>query len=88
MDEDSCDAAATGGHLNALIWLRSQVPPCPWNEWCCYKAARGGHLDVLKWALSEGAPVNLRKCLKAARESKRPEVVQFLSTSGTNIVAS
>ena len=29
-DEDTCrDAAARGGHLHVLQWLRSQDPPCP-----------------------------------------------------------
>ena len=27
---DACHAAASGGHLNMLIWLRSQKPPCYW----------------------------------------------------------
>ena len=30
-DEDTCSAAAGGGHLHVLQWLRSQDPPCRWN---------------------------------------------------------
>merc|ERR1711934_840871 len=42
-------AAAEGGHLEILTLLRSQDPPCPWEDTTCYWAAWGGHVDVLKW---------------------------------------
>ncbi|QDZ25706.1 hypothetical protein A3770_18p82240 [Chloropicon primus] len=61
--------AAEGGHLHALQWLRSQEPPCPWDEWTCEAAARGGHLDVLQWARSQDPPCPWaeRTCEAAAR---------------------
>lgn len=27
-----CAFAAKGGHLNIIKWLRSQNPPCPWDD--------------------------------------------------------
>ena len=43
------------GDLNALQ-VRSQDPPCPWDERTCSFAAEGGHLDVLQWARSHDPP--------------------------------
>ena len=52
----STDAAARGGHLEVLKWLRSQDDPCPWDEETCYCAALGGHLEVLHWLRSQEDP--------------------------------
>ena len=52
-DEETCEAAAKGGHLEVLQWARQNG--CPWNELTC-SAAAGGHLDVLQWAHENGCP--------------------------------
>jgi hypothetical protein len=51
-----CTVAAANGHLDVLRWLRTQDPPCPWNEWVCCYAAQNGHLDVLKWLRAQDPP--------------------------------
>ena len=56
LDESTCAAAARGGHLEVLKWLRSQDDPCPWDEETCYCAALGGHLEVLHWLRSQEDP--------------------------------
>ncbi|KAI8475363.1 MAG: hypothetical protein J3K34DRAFT_464874 [Monoraphidium minutum] len=42
-----CAAAAEGGSLAALQWLRQQTPPCPWDSRVVDTAARRGRLPVL-----------------------------------------
>ncbi len=41
-----CAAAARGGHLHLLQWLRAH--DCAWDYFTCAWAARGGHLEVTK----------------------------------------
>ncbi|WZN60511.1 ankyrin repeat domain-containing protein [Chloropicon roscoffensis] len=65
-----CAGAARQGHLEALKFLRSLDPPCPWNWWTCAFAALGGHLEVLKWARDQDPPCPWREttCSDAARK--------------------
>lgn len=42
-----CEAAALGGHLELLRWLRSVE--CPFGSTMLEQAADGGHLHVLEW---------------------------------------
>jgi hypothetical protein len=56
-DGDACRAAAAGGHVEVLAYLRRHVfsngwhPWCRWDEKVCLKAAAsGGHLNVLRYA--------------------------------------
>ena len=37
-DFGTCAAAARGGHLATLKWLRTQDPPCPWDSLVCSAA--------------------------------------------------
>jgi hypothetical protein len=60
------ERVATGGHLGALQWARSQDPPCPWDETACAAAAAGGHLEMLQWAHEHGCPWDDRTCAFAA----------------------
>jgi hypothetical protein len=46
--EETCEAAATGGHLELLKWARSQG--AEWGPETCSQAASHGHLDILKYA--------------------------------------
>ena len=61
----SC-AAATGGHLEVLQWLRGNGR-CPWNIRMCSAAAQGGHLEVLQWLHANGCPWDTETCSGAAR---------------------
>jgi hypothetical protein len=60
--------AARGGHLNVPWWLRSQVPPCPWDESTCMCAAEYGHVDTLLWLRGQKPPCpwDAHKCHDAA----------------------
>lgn len=54
-----CTESATHGNLHIIQWLRSQDPPCPWDEFTCEKAALGGHLETLKWLRSQDPPCGM-----------------------------
>jgi hypothetical protein len=59
----ACEAAAKGGHLDALAWLHSRA--CPWGA-TCYNAAEEGHLEVLRYAHEHGCPWDFETCNWAA----------------------
>jgi len=59
-DEWTCAAAAQGGHLEVLKFLRENN--CRWNKWVCLAAAKQGHLELLKWAWQNGAPWDMKSC--------------------------
>lgn len=44
-----CAAAAKGGQLETLKWLRAQEPPFEWTGLTFENAVMEGHLDVCKW---------------------------------------
>ena len=75
MDKWTCAAAAEGGHLVTLQWLRSQGRA--WNEGTCNAAAWNGHLEVLQWARIQGCPWSADTSLIAAGRGHL-EVLQFL----------
>jgi hypothetical protein len=64
--EDVCAAAAKGGHLEVLQWLRGNG--CEWDAFTRVTAAGGDHLHVLKWARANGCPWDSRTCHWAALE--------------------
>ena len=55
---DTCDAAAGGGHLEALVlqWARANgcELSCEWDTWVITRAKRGGHTVVADWARANG----------------------------------
>ena len=51
-----CKFVAGAGCLTGLQWLRSQDPPCHWDERSCAWAAKCGHLSVLQWLRSQNPP--------------------------------
>ena len=53
INEDTCRAAAEGGHLRVLQWLHAEG--CPWN-WTACRGAQGGYDELLRWAAEEGCP--------------------------------
>jgi hypothetical protein len=54
----ACEAAAKGGHLHVLQFLRSQHMNATWNYNTPQRAAERGHLQVLQWAMENHCPVN------------------------------
>ncbi|BCU03982.1 hypothetical protein [Pandoravirus japonicus] len=56
MDATACAAAASNGHLDALVWLRGLRTPCPWDERTTKGAASAGHHECLAMALAGGCP--------------------------------
>lgn len=50
------EAAAAEGQLDALKYLRSLQPPCPWDERVTGAAAYSGHLGVLQWLCNQRPP--------------------------------
>ena len=69
-----CTAAARGGHLGTLKWLRGNI--CPWNEDSCSWAAKGGHLETLAWLRANGCPWTREVCSWAA-EGGHLEVLKW-----------
>ena len=59
-------AAARCGDIAMLSYLRSLVPPCPWNFGCFVAAIHGGHPSVLEWLIQQGCSL-----LGASEETKR-----------------
>ncbi len=42
--------------MEMLQWLRSQNPPCPWDELTAVAAAQRQDRCMIKWALREAHP--------------------------------
>jgi hypothetical protein len=64
-------AAAEGGHLNILEWIKEVWPwnttfTPPWDETACSSAAAGGHLQVLEWLGKNQCPRDKWTCIRAA----------------------
>jgi len=78
-DEESCRAAARGGQLIVLKWLRARG--CRWNWKTCEAAAKSGHLGVLRWLRDQGCPWDEHMCDAAARAG-RLEVLRWLTEQG------
>src|SRR4029079_513747 len=49
-----CTAAAEGGHVEVLEWLRANG--CPWDDYVCGHAAQAGQLGVLQWLRANDYP--------------------------------
>ena len=43
-------------YLHVLQWLRSQYPPCPWDERACSNAVINGQIDTFLWLRSQNPP--------------------------------
>jgi len=79
-DELTCVAAANGGQLETLRWLRALKPmPCRWDYRTCTAAAVCGFLEVLQWchAQTPRCPWDEGACAAAAQEGHL-EVLQWL----------
>ena len=75
------EAAARGGHVAAMAWLRARGFSVPGEERACAYAARGGHVEALEWARAMGMPWDRETC-KAAARSGRLDVLRWLRRNG------
>ena len=67
------------GYFDAVRWLRSQDPPCPWDEATCAAAARTGNLILLQWLRSQEPPCPWDgRTFYIASESKQYHVLHWL----------
>lgn len=72
---------AENGNLKMIKWLRSQNPPCPWNEYACSLAAKGGHLKVLKWLKGQSPPCPWNAWTTAmAAQQKHFDILNWLKS--------
>ncbi len=53
-DKAAVDAAARGGHVPLLVWLREQEPPYQYSSNTMAAAARGCHVETLRWLRGHG----------------------------------
>lgn len=74
-----CEAAAMGGHLEVLQWLR--VNNCPWDRDTCAYAAMRGRFEFLKWARLNGCPWDGVTCATATH-GKHLEILKWLCANG------
>jgi len=51
---------------------------CAWHSDTCYYAARGGSVEVLRYTQEHGFPLDFNRCIAAALERGRAEVVEYL----------
>lgn len=70
-----CRAAAQGGQLEMLQWLRAQG--CSWSHYTCEAAVKNGHLGVLQWAHANGCELRY-SMLRTAAWSGHLEVFRWL----------
>lgn len=57
-NEQTCERAARGDHVQCLEWLRSIGTP--WNEKVCDVAMHNESFNCFKYAIENGAPLNIR----------------------------
>jgi len=78
-DRRICSEAALNGHLDTLIWARTNG--CPWDERTCSDAATNGHLHVIKWARENGCRWNIFTCA-CAKNNGHLHVLEWARTNG------
>ena len=62
-----------------MQWLRSQNPPCSWDENTCARAAKSGHLHILQWLRSQNPPCPWDECCcYAAAYAGHGNIVRWL----------
>ena len=79
-----CNAAARGGQLKVLQWLRSDAGgKCPCNETTCAAAAKNGQLEVLDWLRQKGCPWGVEPCAcKLAAQNGHLEILKRARQNG------
>lgn len=73
-----CEAAALGGHIEALKVARNGG--CVWNTLTCGAAAAGGHLSCLQYAV--GAGCEWGQCAAAAARHGQVECLRYALQHG------
>ena len=81
-DEDTCAAAAEGGHLDILRWARQRK--CKWDANTCLSSAAAGHLHVLQWARKNACPWDAAVAHEAARRG-HTEIVVWAMANGLEL---
>lgn len=81
--ESLCEDAALGGHLDILVWLKSQK--FYWEDWIIpWSAAKNGHVHILIWAKENGCEFKKAICDMAV-ESGEFEALKWLYMEGYTI---
>jgi len=62
---DTCSAAALGGHLAGLVYAHEQG--CTWDNVTCLNASANGHLQCLKYARLKDCPWDVETAIAAAK---------------------
>jgi hypothetical protein len=75
----SLAAAAKGGHLALVQWLRANG--CPWNYLAISNAALNGHLAVVQWLRQNGCSVDFVPISFAALNGHL-DVIKWLREDG------
>jgi len=79
MDDVLVRAAAGGGHIHMIEWLRSKG--CTWSERACTMAAQEGHLHALQWLRERGCPWDEKVCARAMRNGHL-HIVEWARANG------
>ena len=56
-NKEMINIAVELGMINAVKWLRSQDPPCDWDEIASHRAAEHGDIEMLEWGMSQTPPM-------------------------------
>jgi len=77
----ACEAAACGGQLHVLQWLKPRARQSWQSARMSAAAASGGHLHVLQWLRAEGHPFDVN-CFTQAAMGGHMKVLQWLDYNG------
>jgi len=72
-------AAASGGHIPVMRWLRDCG--CAWPSFALSKPAKAGHLDAVAWMIQQGCPRD-RDVTVYAAEGGNIRLIEWLLDNG------
>jgi hypothetical protein len=81
MRTSACKAAARGGHLGTLVWLRDH--DVSWDEDTCQAAAQGGHTELIAWARGAGCPWREERVFEFALIGGHIGIMDLVAESAT-----
>jgi len=61
-----CDKVALTNKLELLKWAREEKK-CVWGQWTIQAAASQSNLEMVKYCATNGCPINMSACARAAR---------------------
>jgi len=79
VDKKVVRAAAKGGHLHVVQWLRERQ--CRWHFETLWGAVKRGHFDTVRWLIENGCPWGTTT-MATAIMSGRMDLVQWLNDHG------